>query len=624
LPNARRKSIFMFGGVTAQPYAQVMVDSFVDRVAFLISSSKALPTADDECIRSIAEAADRLSVLGGSTLISQGDPSETIFIVASGLFGAYFRTDAGDEIMVGRIGPGETVGEMGCVTGEPRSATIRALRTSEVIAISWRAVEHLARSEPAVLLSVCRTVVRRLRTAQEGRHESFAPRTFCVLPHTDENEARTFVVDLTAALASLGPSALVTKDKWCTKTVAELLVLEAAHEYVVYLAEHGQTPWSRRCLRQADTVLVAACGNDPISPIGPFGEIINPGIPVDLVLLWRDRIVQGRTATWFDALHPRRVFHVRAEADVQRAARLLCGKGLGLVLTGGAARGFAHMGVARALAEHGITIDATCGTSKGALVGALIAMEWDFEAMRRAAHAFSRKHLLWELTLPRVSLLSGRNLKVSLEKGFGEWEIEETPIRYACVSTDLAAGSANVHLRGKLKTWIMASASVPGMFPPVVDSEVVHVDGGISNNLPADIIRDMGVGFVVGVDVGGDAVAPADSPPGVHDVAAQSRRQPNIFEILMRVGTISSGARGPMRRRQCDLLLLPEVQGLGLLNVRAYNEAIAIGYQCTVANMDPIKRRMREMRASNASRVRAPGRCRFTTTLTGVGPAQQW
>ena len=98
------------------------------------------------------------------------------------------------------------------------------------------------------------------------------------------------------------------------------------------------------------------------------------------------------------------------------------------------------------------------------------------------------------------------------------------------------------------------------MFPPVVDSEVVHVDGGIINNLPADIIRDMGVGFVVGVDVGG---SPADGLARVSEVAAKMRR-PNIFEILMRVGTISSDAR---------------------------------------AKMDQINRRMREMRASSSSSV---------------------
>src|SRR5262249_33165814 len=159
--------------------------------------------------------------------------------------------------------------------------------------------------------------------------------------------------------------------------------------------------------------LIAVRGTEQARPVAPTGDLINAGIPIDLVLLWRGGIVQGKTAAWLDALHPRRVFHARTPADVQRIARLLTGKGFGLVLSGGAVRGFAHMGVARALIEHGIMIDAVCGASMGALVGALIAMEWDFEAMRSAAQAFSRHHFLLELTLPRVSLLSGRNLRAS-------------------------------------------------------------------------------------------------------------------------------------------------------------------------------------------------------------------
>ena len=319
---------------------------------------------------------------------------------------------------------------------------------------------------------------------------------------------------------------------------------------------------------------------------------------MDLVLLWPDRILPGRTAAWLDAVRPRGHFQVRARPDVGRVARLLTGKGLGLVLSGGGARGLAHAGVARALAERAISIDAISGTSIGALIGASIAMEWDFDAMRRSAHVFSRKHPLRELILPRVSLLSGRNLRGALEDWYGEWGIEETPIRYACVSTNLDAGSVTVHLRGKLKTWLRASAALPGVFPPVLENDVIHVDGGVINNLPVDIIRDMGAGFVVAVDVGAVAPPTVGSPDVV---PARDRQAPNILEILMRVGMMGSDTRSLSLRQQCDLLLLPDVQRLGLLNWRAYDQAIELGYRCTIDKIDQIERGIREMRMSSVA-----------------------
>ena len=108
-----------------------MLNSFVHHAESLIRASGALPGADDACLRSIAEAASWLSIRGGETLFAQGDPSNSIYIVINGLLVATVRKSSGEEAMLDRIGPGEVIGEMGAVEDEPRSATVRALRTSE-------------------------------------------------------------------------------------------------------------------------------------------------------------------------------------------------------------------------------------------------------------------------------------------------------------------------------------------------------------------------------------------------------------------------------------------------------------------------------------------------------------
>jgi NTE family protein len=562
-------------------------DGILDHITFLIRLAGAFSDASDECIRSIAEVVSWITVPGGTTLFSQGEPSTSIYITSSGLLGAFIRNGAGEETLIRRIGRGEMIGEMGCVADEPRSATIRALRTSEVLMVSWEAFEPLARAHPILLLSLCRTVIGRLRGLAEGKRPQIALRTYCLLPQGNGPEIRTFIDDLVAEFSRLGPTFRVTKEACHDYTTDRLVALEASHDYVIYLADEGTTPWSRLCLQQADTVLIIGQGKDAPRPIEPFDNV-SAGISTNLILLWPGKIIPGKTGPWLDNLRPRAHHHVRSSFDVGRVARLLTGKGLGIVLSGGGARGLAHVGVRRAFAEHGIAIDAVVGTSIGALVGASIAMEWDYLTSRARAHRFSRKHPFWELVFPLHSLFSGRNLRASLKKWYGETKIEETPIPYACVSASLNTSGAAVHLRGKLRTWVCASSSPPGIFPPVLEKGTLYIDGAVVNNLPTDTIRGMGVGFVVAVELGADDKALG---PGL----------PSIIEVLMRVATMGSDARYQSAREQCDVLLSPNLLAVDLLDFRAYDLAMQIGYDCALEKIEQIKRRIPDKVAANVT-----------------------
>lgn len=440
-------------------------DPLFDHVMTLLRRSRCFPLATDDDLVSIAVNASWFSVPGGSTLFQQHEPSDSLYLLLSGLLGAY-TADPSGEVLIGRIGSGEIVGEMGCVTGEPRSATLRALRSREVLRISRDHLENLASRNPDILMSLCRTVIGRMRSIQKGKPDRYWPRTFCVLPNDDGVDGRTFAEQFTAALGIKGAALLVTQETCQQHTADKLFELETHYENVVYLAELQQPAWSRLCLRQADTVLVIAGGQSAPKPMTRLGQDVQSGIPVELVLLWDGQIEPSHTVPWLRLLRPRRHTHVRSPADIGRLARLSTGKGLGLVLSGGGARGFAHVGVAKALFEHGIAVDAVVGTSIGAVIGAAIATEWDYATMVRRIREFSRTRLLSQLTFPVQSLLSGRGLRASLDDWFGEAEIEETPIPYSCITTNLSAGSAVVHRHGKLRTWTRASSSIPGVFPP--------------------------------------------------------------------------------------------------------------------------------------------------------------
>jgi NTE family protein len=282
---------------------------------------------------------------------------------------------------------------------------------------------------------------------------------------------------------------------------------------------------------------------------------------------------------WITRTKASRHFHIRRRSDLQRMARLLTGRGNGLVLSGGGARGLAHIGVARALEEHQFNIDIVMGTSIGALIGAGIALEWEPEALRERADQFCRANQFLEITFPRLSLLAGRHVKSSLRKWFGDLQIEDTPVPYSCVSTKLNTAESVTHEMGSLQTWTRASAAVPGVFPPVMDGDMVHVDGGVLNNMPSDLIRRQGAGFVLGVDVGAGATS-----QGQDISEALSKRVPlNILELLIRVGCLGDEARWGSRRQECDVLIVPPLANFGLLNFKLYEQIIEIGYQAARA-----------------------------------------
>ena len=267
------------------------------------------------------------------------NPLLTIFIVVSGLFAVVMESPGGGERIIGRVGAGEVIGEMGCITGLPRSASARALRSSEILEISWDDIQRLATKDPGIVLSICRTVVERMARAQEGRLPSFKPSTFVIFPLDEGTNERHFAEQFREALSSYGKTFLMTQDAGRNTTADGLNRIEKAHDHVVYLAERGNPAWTNRCFRQADIVMALGRGDQPARGV-KGGEIsIGPDIPIVLVLQWSPDQEPSGTAAWIKATGASRHFHVRAPAHVRRVARMLTGNGFGLVLSGGGARG---------------------------------------------------------------------------------------------------------------------------------------------------------------------------------------------------------------------------------------------------------------------------------------------
>lgn len=213
----------------------------------------------------------------------------------------------------------------------------------------------------------------------------------------------------------------------------------------------------------------------------------------------------GNTARWLDETEPAAhhlVYEAAYELGAARVARRIAGRSLGLVLSGGGARGFAHIGAIAVIEEAGYAVDRLGGCSMGALIAAMTALGLDADQIRDRCHEeLVRKAPFNDWTVPRVALIRSRKAGRMLERIFGELQIEELPRSLFTVSADLLSSRTVVHRRGPLDESVGASMSIPGLVPPLARGGQLLVDGGVLNNLPVDLMHDSHEGPVIAIDV---------------------------------------------------------------------------------------------------------------------------
>jgi predicted acylesterase/phospholipase RssA len=267
------------------------------------------------------------------------------------------------------------------------------------------------------------------------------------------------------------------------------------------------------------------------------------------------------------------------DADIARAARRLSGTSLGIVLSGGGARAFSHIGVLEELTAAGVTIDRVAGVSMGAVIGALFAMGHDADEMDAICFdEWVQRRPLGDYTVPRHSLIRGDRFRSMLHRTFGTLLIEELPLSFMCCSAELRSGRLEIARYGSLWEAVAFSICLPVIAPPQVRGREMFIDGSLVDNLPIRVMAEMGEGPIIAVDVKaafersnrrGPAVAPArgDRHP----------RPPSLGETLTRVLLLGSENTTEAARRHADVLIMPRAEGVGLLEFHQLDTAREAG-----------------------------------------------
>uniref|UniRef100_A0A8C5U0F5 lysophospholipase n=1 Tax=Malurus cyaneus samueli TaxID=2593467 RepID=A0A8C5U0F5_9PASS len=608
-------------------------------------------------VRQIDFALDWMEVEAGRAVYRQGDKSDCTYIVLNGRLRSVLRMDDGKKHLTGEYGRGDLIGVVEALTHQPRATTVHAVRDSELAKLPEGALISIKRKFPQVVTRLIHLLGEKiLGSLQQGGHplglhsssskwDAGNPAsnlsTVAIMPVSEEVPLTAFTLELKHALSAVGPALLLTSDN--IKQRLGSAALDSIHEYrltswlgqqedihriVLYQADSTLTPWTQRCIRQADCILIVGLG-DQEPTVGELERMLeNTAVRAQkqLILLHKeDGPLPSRTVEWLNMrswcsahLHihcPRRVFSKRSlpklvemyervfqktpdrHSDFSRLARVLTGNAIALVLGGGGARGCSQVGVIRALIEAGIPVDMIGGTSIGAFMSALYAEERSYNQMRIKARQWAMvmnsvfKTIL-DLTYPITSMFSGAAFNNSINNIFKDKQIEDLWIPYFTITTDITASAMRVHRDGSLWRYVRASMSLSGYMPPLCDPKDGHLlmDGGYINNLPADVARSMGAKVVIAIDVGSrdetDLTNYGDCLSGWWllwkrwNPLAEKVKVLNMAEIQTRLAYVCCVRQLEMVKNSdyCEYIR-PPIDRYGTLDFGKFDEICEVGYQ---------------------------------------------
>lgn len=600
-------------------------------------------------------ALDWMDLEAGKALYRQGDESNIAYIILNGRLRSVVKNSDGKKKLVDEYGRGETVGVVEVMTKSCRATTVHAIRDTELACLPVGLLNAIKVKKPQVVSRLIQLLGERILGSYNRLSSSNIPSTegvgvfsknivsnlstIAVVPMTPDIPLSHFTRLLTSAINSIVPASRLT-----SSLIQEELgtsALESVHEYrlitwlghqedthrlVLYQADRSLTPWTARCIRQADCILLLGIAekfptSESMGKIVVEVERISVRVRKELVLLHKEDVSHPTgTVKWLNALGwLSSYFHVRCpnsyflepttsseekslpkapnkHSDFSRLARRLTGTSVGLVLGGGGARGLSHCGMIKAFSEAGIPIDMVGGTSIGAFVGALYCEDCDSEKVSGRARSFSMKMAgymdkILDLTWPTTSMFTGRSFNRLIYSVFGERQIEDLWIPYFCVTTDITESMMRVHTSGCLWRYVRSSMSLSGYMPPLCDPVDGHLllDGGYVNNLPADLMAARGAETIIAIDVGSpvnnDLTNYGDDISGFAllwnrlNPFAKKMKIPTLTEIQSRLAYVSCVRQ--LEAVKSDLsceYIRPPTENIATLQFGSFDEVFRIGY----------------------------------------------
>ena len=557
-----------------------------------------------------------------SNLFNYGEKSDSFYLLVTGLLKAYIPKK-GELIEVGEIYEGEVIGEMGILTNEARSASIFATRDSVVFKIDLEKANEIIMQYPLVLLQVATKIADRLRNVQHSNERHRTDIHSIVQLSSGKNHTKEII--------SIGNSLIDSMNKFnrsivvSSKEVNEILNIESINaelerdkfypalddlvdnftkenRYLLLLCDEEYTPWTTWCLAISDKNIFVVEESAGVSNTELLNKmnLSEKDIPIHLhdekqLIIYHQskNSFPSKTSSIIEML-PKISNHyhmsINNKNDSDRVSRLIAKKGIGLCLSGGGAKGNAHIGVYKALIEHNIPIDAVCGTSAGGIVASLIAFGYDPETIISRLKETYKRNSFKEYTIPVTSIIATK--KVIQDAIFlgNDMDIEDLWIPYFSIAVNISKSKLDVIDKGPVYKATRATAALPGILLPVIKDTSFLVDGGLINNMPGDIMLKKYGGKLISVSVSPqedlDAKFndfPNQSSYFIKKLLRMNKKFPHeipgLSNILMRSIFVASSNKIKEVIDLSDLFLDLQVKDVGLLEFEKIDESVEFGYE---------------------------------------------
>jgi NTE family protein len=528
---------------------------------------------ETEELKSLLGALPRRSFPAGSVLIAEGDAPREMYIAESGRADVLVADRHGQEHQVGRIVPGTAIGEMSLLTGQPAAGTVRAAEELEVLVLSRAELERVAIRFPRIYRNVSAVLAERLA-------------------QTNRVSLRNLRGRLTLLRDFGGPPllgyALASSVAWHARSSTLLLVL--GDDVPAELSALATLPPDQIAARTAParkgTHVMIVDRQGSFAPVRLRETIDDLLTSFDIVLV-QTRDVHGasdsaHTVTLADgAVDGTRVPELQA-ADEEAlrggllpsgtpaggalglVARGVAGLTVGLALGAGSIRGYAHCGVLRALEHLGLKPDYLAGTSVGGCVAGMYAAGFSPD---ECADLLDRGGgLLLRPALPHRSLLSSRSFRRFVRALGPEVTFDDLEMPLAIVTADLTSGREVILHRGLVWQAIVATMSIPGIFPAHRVGPYTLVDGGILNPVPISVAERMGARAIIGVRL----VAPPDEPDWEAESVVSSGRTPSSIAVIMRSIEIMQSRVEAEPTASTRVMITPRYENVGEAKLRRF------------------------------------------------------
>jgi predicted acylesterase/phospholipase RssA/CRP-like cAMP-binding protein len=555
--------------------------------------------ADDQWEQVLA-VADIIHVEVGQYLFKEDDKENALYIVLTGRLRALHQTDEGLHIL-GDVSAGEPVGELALFTHEPRTASVVAIRKSTVLQIEEADYNVLVKQNPSFAHTLTQFVISRLRRNAFQQRMGSAPKNIAIVKLQSSLDLSPWTDDIKQQLDAMSVDINVyyPDDQSDNNSHALFEDIENHKGMNFLVCDDQHQAWANQCITYCDLVLVVTDFYAPtaICPIEKHLNLYTTDIlnkKIYLLLLHPENApLPSHTHRWFEGRYVNLHLHIRKnnQKDIRRFSRIITHQAVGLVLGGGGAKGFAHVGAVKAMMESGIEYDFIGGTSAGALHAIILSFS-DFDitkATKICQIGAERKMTSNDYNLPFISLMTGKKMRAFLKETLGDTYLEDMWINTYCVSTNYSTASLKVHETGLARLQLEASIAIPGVYPPVIIDRHLHVDGGVMDNLPIEAMYQKPVRHVIAISLSSQAphLVDIETVPSAWELLVNKftkkhrYRLPKMAALLINSLTLNSVQKQALTKSQVSLYLEMDLRNYGFLDGSKWQELIKKGYHQT-------------------------------------------